>query len=450
MRTDSDGTELGVINSTDYIENIGGTLAHELGHVLGLAHTHDAARLSTSDDNGSVYNGCYQESVSRVKQNYWHDGCGSTNNQLKCEINGDQLCDTPADPNMNKFLYNDDPLYSSSTDLPPCSYSLPSSGDYRTDNWNFLWQPNARNIMAYSNQKCRNFFSPDQIAIMQHTLDTDWSNVTLELTVSKSAVCYNQTATVAMPTSYGQYTNSNIHGASYQWDIGTGITIASGQGTNKVTIKGNSSSYNGYSSTHVHVTSPTGEFCMPTSVWVGPPSTPASISGNINACTGSTEYYFSSTSTSATSYQWSLSRGGTGWSIEDQNFNQARVKIGTSYTYLRTQALNTCGASGLRYLLLSGNDDCGGCNEYLTLSPNPSTSGDINLKIIAPCGIESTFDAGKSEEYSINLYDENGKNIYSFKSTKKDIKIDKVFKSGKYLINVTHKDKIITEWLIVE
>ncbi|MBX9785619.1 MAG: hypothetical protein K2X48_20235 [Chitinophagaceae bacterium] len=70
------------------------TLAHEIGHGLGLLHTHDGNR-GNKDNNGECGD-CYQESVSRTRQQGVF--CISTAGKKKCEVNGDALCDTDADP----------------------------------------------------------------------------------------------------------------------------------------------------------------------------------------------------------------------------------------------------------------------------------------------------------------------------------------------------------------
>lgn len=136
------------------------TLAHELGHTLGLLHTHHPGRFASAvlnsedgEGNGTIKNGCYQESVSRVKRNYWYDGCFGTDNKLKCEINGDFLCDTQADPRQ-------------SGNVTDCTYNLPASGDFREDNWGAIWTPPTHNVMAYTESDCRTEFSRSQTGIM--------------------------------------------------------------------------------------------------------------------------------------------------------------------------------------------------------------------------------------------------------------------------------------------
>lgn len=97
------------------------TLAHEFGHVLGLMHTHTG--------NGS-------ELV---------DGSN-------CDISGDLLCDTPADPGLN----------AGNVDWVTCTY-IGTATDANGD----IYQPDVENIMSYS--PCgRSTFSPGQIEVMQY------------------------------------------------------------------------------------------------------------------------------------------------------------------------------------------------------------------------------------------------------------------------------------------
>ena len=109
------------INSQIPASNIIKTFAHELGHVLGLLHTHNPGRFFSqvfNSNNGTVSNGCYQESVSRSKKNRFFNGCFSTGGKLKCEINGDFLCDTNADPNSSGRV----------SSFPDCEYDHPDGG----------------------------------------------------------------------------------------------------------------------------------------------------------------------------------------------------------------------------------------------------------------------------------------------------------------------------------
>ena len=98
----------------------GSTLAHEIGHYFSLSHTHST---STGDElvNGS-----------------------------NCVIAGDQLCDTPADPQLSTSIVNSSCVYTGT--------AQDSNGDF--------YNPEVRNIMSYSRKACRDLFSPEQYTRM--------------------------------------------------------------------------------------------------------------------------------------------------------------------------------------------------------------------------------------------------------------------------------------------
>ncbi len=121
---------------------------HEIGHMLGLHHTHDCARCSDQKDNKDT-DDCKQESVSRTRTQGL--GCVSTIGAKKCEVNGDGLCDTDADPNL---LGNNS-----------CSSYLLGG----QDNWGNNWNPQLNNYMSYNNNPtllCRNSFTEMQKGVM--------------------------------------------------------------------------------------------------------------------------------------------------------------------------------------------------------------------------------------------------------------------------------------------
>lgn len=108
------------------------TFAHEMGHYYGLYHTHGKANCDVLTD----------ELV----------------NDPNCARTGDDVCDTPADPNL-QGLGCDEILVNSST----CAYT----GTLRDKNGE-LYQPNPRNIMSYAWPKCKDYFSPGQYERMQY------------------------------------------------------------------------------------------------------------------------------------------------------------------------------------------------------------------------------------------------------------------------------------------
>ena len=72
--------------------NFRNTLAHELGHSLGLPHTFNTQFTPVT---GNCRTNCFQECVSRtrIQEGY----CFFTAGKKKCEVNGDCFCDTHAD-----------------------------------------------------------------------------------------------------------------------------------------------------------------------------------------------------------------------------------------------------------------------------------------------------------------------------------------------------------------
>lgn len=99
------------------------TIIHEMGHFLGLLHTHDTG-FGAELVNGS-----------------------------NCITAGDQLCDTEASPNLLGLV------------TPACNYSfnlMDSNGDHYT--------PSLFNHMSYSHNNCRTQFTPQQFKVMIYTI----------------------------------------------------------------------------------------------------------------------------------------------------------------------------------------------------------------------------------------------------------------------------------------
>lgn len=120
------GTETGLIVVAK--ERAPTTVAHEIGHYLGLCHTHAEQSALTQ---GAVMSASGTPLV-----------CGDM-----CKAEGDGLCDTPHDPGP-----------------PTCSYDPGCDTHCRGGA-----QPDAKNLMSYYTA-CRRIFSRDQVRLMQHTV----------------------------------------------------------------------------------------------------------------------------------------------------------------------------------------------------------------------------------------------------------------------------------------
>lgn len=106
----------------------GSTFIHEWGHIFSLWHTHGKSNTGTTDElvDGS-----------------------------NCAVAGDDICDTPADPN----------LFGQTSG---CSYTGSA-----TDNNGHLFIPDPSNYMSYAPSNCRNSFSPMQQARMNYSAAND-------------------------------------------------------------------------------------------------------------------------------------------------------------------------------------------------------------------------------------------------------------------------------------
>lgn len=103
----------------------GSTLAHEIGHYMGLMHTHGGSSDELVDGSN-------------------------------CSSEGDMICDTPADPGLSGLVDT------------ACMYTGTA-----LDANNQPYQPDPTNIMSYSRKVCRTGFSPMQYAMINATYWSD-------------------------------------------------------------------------------------------------------------------------------------------------------------------------------------------------------------------------------------------------------------------------------------
>jgi hypothetical protein len=383
-------------------ERIGGTLAHELGHVLGLLHTHHPGRFMSTvanfnGGNADVFNRCFQEAVNRNTRNRWFEGCLDTNNELSCEINGDFLCDTEADPRLTGpgIDYNDNPNV--------CDYELPINGDYRFDNRGDEWNPNPLNIMAYANRRCRSFFSNGQRSIMWDFLDTRFSALPMEIAGPQYVSC-NSSTSFSIPV---------VTGATYNWQVTSGFSITAGANSRQVSVRG-SSGFHREGILTVTVNTAYGTFCIKRIIRTGGPRVSnALIIGPDQLATGNSAFYYVSGVQNVSSYSWQVT--GTGWSLSNQSGTSATITAGTGIGSIRVTVTNQCGSSQLFKTVLTSGDNCE-ITPYYTLSPNPSF-GDVTIErdLIRPCPILLSSMNDEEEEkrilassYQIFLYHPNG------------------------------------------
>ena len=197
----SDGTNLGgllgvaddipgtaaIINSADYAKF---TVAHEVGHCLGLYHTH----------HGTAERGSLPELV----------------NGSNAILAGDYIADTPADPNIwSGGLY---------------------AGGNKTDANGDKYNPDPRNIMSYSFNRYQNLFTPGQVSYISQSINYS-QNLKNTGTFSKFSISGPD-----FIEGEGKYTLNATTGCSSTWNVTletftsknsspTSIVLSSGNGT---------------------------------------------------------------------------------------------------------------------------------------------------------------------------------------------------------------------------
>lgn len=155
------------------------TMVHEAGHFFGLSHTFRGQFW-----RGSPVQNCHCEPIDHSRTFSIPTGCpaGMFSGKKKCEVAGDGLCDTPADPQIKRGDFNENNLdcayiNQDERDIYGDSYFAPPPGNL---------PPPIRNIMAYGAPGCRTEITRDQIGVMHHNVSvsdinprSNFSNKTL-------------------------------------------------------------------------------------------------------------------------------------------------------------------------------------------------------------------------------------------------------------------------------
>lgn len=167
-----------IMMGNDYADK--STLVHEMGHFLGLYHTHETS-------NGKEYV-----------------------NGSNCQNSGDYFCDTPADPKLSYSTINTNCRYTGNEKDP--------NGQYYT--------PDPTNYMSYSRKECRTNFTSSQISAMKYFIENSYGHLICEstpndteftllapITVSPSVIICDEPFVVhtdiwntSSSTFYGDYT----------------------------------------------------------------------------------------------------------------------------------------------------------------------------------------------------------------------------------------------------
>lgn len=143
-----------IVNRQTYLRDDNYTLPHEVGHLLGLIHTHIFWDWQIK---------CFKECVSRTRTWPTFNLCFGNRIRSKrvCESTGDGLSDTQADPRLlSNFTCNYTEVGS---DLWGDSYTNPPNGPQES--------PNTHNVMSYQGlDACVDQFSRLQTGVMLYNL----------------------------------------------------------------------------------------------------------------------------------------------------------------------------------------------------------------------------------------------------------------------------------------
>lgn len=383
------------------------TTPHEMGHALGLFHTHETERFGAENIDGS-----------------------------NCLTAGDKICDTPADPDLRNKVD------------PSCIYT-----------WGNGYTPLTDNIMSYSRAQCRDNFTEGQFAsidnvfsnyyFLQDVINTDFSCAEIS---NIDRLCSSEQKTISL-----LYVNSS---SSTSWSSSSNVQIVSND-NNSVTVEPepNSNPGNGW----VKATLNNGTI-LQEDFWVGEPKLlTANLQngdylshGYVNTVCKSELIKTDITLSGAKTVSWSLvsSSHTTTWS---QSSNNLTFYLWASPNHTATFKLllnSECGTLVKYYAFKSenctgGDDPCGPTMEIT------QTVVDSDIEIInipAPC--DPVISRSLKVENSFNnatatLYDISGNTVVNNTSFHGKMNVDNV-KPGLYLLIVKNNGIIKNFRVVIE
>jgi len=291
---------------------------------------------------------------------------------LKCEINGDFLCDTDADPNQID-------------NVTGCVYNHPASGDFREDNWGDLWTPPTRNVMSYTTADCRDEFSRHQTGIMWMQMPhlKNFINYQVpQITSSSNIVCTGSGLQFALS---GTLPND----ADVTWEAEPAylFSVSGGTGASATLVAANSN-VRGTGTIIFTLIGPGNCFIarIQKSVWVGMPSVDVinftnSENEGMYFCSNSYGNYFELESETPTSYFQARLLDVTGQTVlytSPTNYQANAPYLwsyypsGNGYYIFEARGTNECGSASwvgteIEYI------DCGAYGMF-TVYPNPTAN----------------------------------------------------------------------------
>jgi Secretion system C-terminal sorting domain/Pregnancy-associated plasma protein-A len=387
-------------------------IAHELGHCLGLFHT---------------FRGLYQE-VGQVF-------CAENPNGSNCSTCGDFICDTPADPGLAGNIGSN------------CEFT----GSY-------IYSPDTRNIMSYSNPTCPTRFSPNQATAMINTINSPYlsstknTGLSLPNMVGDNAVCTGSSFSIANIRAgffVSNWSSSNtsvatINSSGYVSKVTDGITTITAQ------ISNGCQSY--FVSKEISVGVPIkGTYRYGTFVYpVNAPSTGIAVSSSTPTVSITLVPAMNSTN-----FSWSiLSRGGYN-SFSPNGANASMYLSGGSYLNLKCVVSNNqCGSSSVEFNCYNYSY---GYNYYrMAVSPNPTseelslTSNQIDVKDLIVTN-EKLLQTKNINNIPVKLLDKLGQIVGKGKLNNGEFKLNlSNIRNGIYFLHISEGEDLVIKTIIVQ
>ncbi len=340
------------------------TTPHELGHCLNLYHTHE------------TFFGV--EAIPRTGAN------------ANCDIAGDFLCDTPADPGLiiqgNYQNINSDCIYTGGN-----GYS-----------------PDTSNYMSYAFTFCRTNFTPGQgqrmrdalaySSILQNVIGTACA-ITEIVSEDEFTACYSNTNTTTLSV-----TNGN---PPYNWSVSSNIDIVQNNG-HSIEIKANTSAKGLIGEVSCVFGNPPENFTQ--AIWLNTPFAPASISGPTNVTYDTPINYQCGIAEGAKYYVWFLPHP-FDIATEPLYFHPNWWMFENNTRYI--QAYTADGSQGDRngYVQAMGANKCGlGDAKLIWVQQGSGGSGQIRI-VAYPNEADNELNVDLSQMPSGTLY------VYLYDST---------------------------------
>jgi PKD-like domain/Secretion system C-terminal sorting domain len=227
-------------------------------------------------------------------------------------------------------------------------------------NYTYQWRKNGLQVAASGssaftattsgNYTCQ--ISNGCFDIMSNTVNVNIGGAIPTLTITG-------TTGFCRPSTNNIYTVTTVAGATYNWTVPTGATIVSGQGTNSINVSYASNAVAGticVTATNACGSSPA--VCFTTVLRSANPSTPGTITGSTNGCSGESKLYTIRKVATADYYIWTPPLGAT-INGSSSPFNTVDTAVTVTYTAsftgdsVRVQSGNCRGVSSKRVLRIN-------------------------------------------------------------------------------------------------